>query len=280
MVIINGRKIRDEILAEIKKEIALLPFRPVFCDILAGENKASKQYVEMKKRFAESIGLEFLSANFKSEITAEELIKEIEILNKMPNMCGIIVQLPLPGHIEGRKVLDAISPELDADCLGKVRSKKFYSGKTAGGFPTALACMNLLDSLNLDLKQKNIVVLGQGELVGRPVAAMLGFRGLNPAIVRSETEHKENIIKEADVIISGIGQGKFVTGDMVKNGVVIIDAGTSEENSSIVGDVDFDSVKEKASFISPVPGGVGPVTIAMLFKNVLEAAKKKNTSHS
>ncbi len=276
MEIINGRKLRDDILAQIKKEVALLPFVPVFCDVLVGEDPSSIQYVKMKAKTAEAVGIKFHNASFPSEITTEELIKEIKNLNNFPHMCGIIVQLPLPAQIDRQAVLDAIDAYLDVDCLGTLASEKFYSGLTAGegGFPTALACMALLDSLNLDLNRKNIVVLGQGALVGKPVAALLKFRNLNPKIITSKTENAKELIKAADVIISGIGKGKYITGDMIKIGAVLIDAGTSEDSGAIVGDVDSESVQGVAGYLSPVPGGVGPVTVALLLNNVLTVAKK------
>ena len=274
MMIIDGRKISQEILARIKEEVKSLPFQPVFCDVLVGEDKVSAQYVDMKARAATNVGILFHKANFPISITTDELVQEIKKLNKIQNICGLILQLPLPSHLDIQKVLDAVSPDIDVDCLSTISSEKFYKGDTSVGFPTALACMKLIESLHLDLKNKNIVVLGQGNLVGRPVTALFSFLGLNPIIIRSKTENKEEIIKNADLIVSGIGKGKYITGSMVKNGVVLIDAGTSESGSGIVGDVDLDSVKDIASFVSPVPGGVGPVTVAMLLNNVLTVAKK------
>ena len=274
MQIIDGRKLRESILEKVKQGVAALPFVPVFTDILVGDDPSSAQYVRMKAKTAESVGIKFHNANFPATITTEELLKEIEKLNALPNMCGIIIQLPLPNHINKRAALDAINPALDVDCLGSARGEKFYKNDSDIGFPTALACMAVLDSLNLDLQNKKIVCLGQGDLVGKPVMALLQFRGLNPIAVRSKTENKEQILKEADIIISGIGHGKHITADMVKSGVVLIDAGTSEVSNSIVGDVDLDSVKNVASFVSPVPGGVGPVTVAMLLQNVLKVANK------
>ncbi|MFA4975359.1 MAG: bifunctional 5,10-methylenetetrahydrofolate dehydrogenase/5,10-methenyltetrahydrofolate cyclohydrolase [Candidatus Paceibacterota bacterium] len=283
MNIIDGKKIKEEILDSIKKEIASLSFKPIFCDILIGEDRASVQYVEMKKKNAEAIGIDFHNANFPISISTEDLVKEIEILNKIQNMCGIIVQLPLPKNLDQRKILDAIDTKLDVDCLGTLASDRFYGGNASVCPPTAMACLKLLESLNLDnnsstmlLRTKKIVVLGNGELVGRPVSALLKLKGFNPIVITSESENKKEIMKEADVIISGIGKGKFITKDMIKKGVILIDAGTSESNGGIVGDVDFESVKDEVSFISPVPGGVGPVTIAMLFNNVLNVAKQKN----
>ena len=277
-MIIDGKKLSQEILLQIKNAVAELSFQPIFCDVLVGNDPASVQYVGMKAKTAETVGMKFHKANFPASITTEDLIKEIKTLNKIPNMCGIIVQLPLPLSVDRRAVLDAIDPNLDVDCLGTTASEKFYSGLTAVGFPTALACMKLLDSIGLDLTAKKIVVLGQGMLVGKPVTALLEFRGLNPEVITSKTENKEELIKKADVIISGIGKGKYITGNMIKDGAVLIDAGTSESEGGIVGDLDLDSVKDVASFVSPVPGGVGPVTVAMLLQNVLTVAKNLNNT--
>ena len=275
MILIDGKKLSQEILTQTKTEIEKLSFQPVFCDILVGDNKVSLQYVNMKAQKATSVGILFHRANFPESINTEELVKEIKNLNQIPNMCGIILQLPLPSHIDAQTALDAVDPKLDVDCLGSIRGEKFYSGDTEIGFPTALACMELLNSLNLDLKDKKIVVLGQGNLVGRPVTTLFNFLKIFPTVIRSQTEGKEVLIKEADIIISGIGKGKYITGDMIKKGAILIDAGTSESGSGIVGDVDLESVKDVASYVSPVPGGVGPMTVAMLLKNVLTVAKHK-----
>ena len=277
MYIIDGRKLRGEILAKVKSEVTLLPFEPVFCDVLVGNDPASVQYVKMKARTAETVGIRFHKANFPASITTEELIKEIKILNKIPNMCGIIVQLPLPKSIDKRAILDSINPRLDVDCLGISASEKFYKNydsRTDLVYPTALACMALLDSLGLSLKGKIIVVLGQGELVGRPTAELLHSRGLTYLAIDSKTENKERLLQQADVIISGIGKGKYITGNMIKQGAVLIDAGTSESDGGIVGDVDLESVRNVAGYVSPVPGGVGPVTVDMLLNNVLTVAKR------
>ncbi len=287
MQIIDGRKLRGEILAEVKAGVAQLPFKPVFCDVLVGEDPASKQYVDMKARTAEMVGIHFHKASFPASISTEDLIEEIRLLNKIENMCGIIVQLPLPKTIDKKAILDSIDPNLDVDCLGSVATDKFYNSydeEKVLGYPTALACMALLDSLQQDLKGKIIVVLGQGELVGKPVSALLRHRGLSYQPITSKTENKEYMLLQADVVISGIGRAKYITGNMIKFGAILIDAGTSEDinnnqsnmggdRSGIVGDVDLESVKNVASYVSPVPGGVGPVTVAMLLNNVLRVAK-------
>ncbi|OGI86403.1 hypothetical protein A3A05_01905 [Candidatus Nomurabacteria bacterium RIFCSPLOWO2_01_FULL_41_12] len=282
MQIIDGKKLSREILDKVKSEVSLLPFTPVFCDVLVGEDPASVQYVKMKAKTAEMVGMKFHNASFPSAITIVDLIKEIKVLNKVKNMCGIIVQLPLPEHIDRQLVLDSIDSNLDVDCLGMAASAKFYNNENVVGFPTALACMAILDSLELNFKNKKVVVLGQGLLVGKPVSALLRFRGLEPVVITSKTENKDMLIKAADIIISGIGKGKYITGSMIKTGTILIDAGTSESNggppsgqgrASIVGDVDLESVKDVALYVSPVPGGVGPVTVAMLLNNVLQVAK-------
>lgn len=276
MKIIDGRKIRNNILESIKTEIQALSFRPVFCDVMVGEDPASLQYVNMKMKTAESLGIVFHKAFFSKDISTDLLIKEIMVINKIENMCGIIVQLPLPESIDTKTVLDAIDSSLDVDCLGTISNSKFYNNKSVLGLPTALACMHILDSLELDLGTKNIVVLGMGELVGKPVSKLLEVRNLKHICLNSTSENKEEAIKNADIIISGIGQASYIKGPMLKKDVILIDAGTSESNGSLSGDVDMDSVKDIASIISPVPGGVGPVTIAMLFKNILEVANNKN----
>ena len=175
----------DRILVEIKKEVVSLPFQPIFCDVLVGEDPSSVQYIKMKAKTAESVGIKFHNASFPYNISTEDLIKEIKILNTIPNMCGIIVQLPLPETLDRRKILDAIEPSLDVDCLGSIASEKFYKGESVLGFPTALACMELLESTGVSFQNKKIVVLGQGDLVGKPVASMLKLRGFSPEIIKS-----------------------------------------------------------------------------------------------
>lgn len=271
--IIDGRKLRDEILSDIKKDIQSLDFKPVFCDVLVGDDPASVQYVNMKKKTAQSVGVDFYDAHFPESITTEELINEIKKINNIPNISGVIVQLPLPAHLNSKDILDAIDTGLDVDCLSSTSTDNFYTNTSNLVYPTALACIHILDSLNLDLNNKNIVVIGQGRLVGRPVAHILKNRGLNVSCINSKTENADQLIKDADVIISAIGKAKFIKGDMVKEGVVIIDAGTSEEYGSIVGDVDHESMEGVASYMTSTPGGVGPVTIAMLLSNVLKVAK-------
>ncbi len=275
--IIDGRKIKNDILDEIKKDVLSLDFSPIFCDILVGDDPVSSSYVKIKSKLAESVEIKFRSVHFPSDVEEDEIINEIENLNRVPHMCGIIIQLPLPGHLNKFKILDSINPSLDVDCLGSINSENFYNTTDYQiGYPTALACIKILDNLDIDLSQKKIVVLGQGTLVGLPVSHLLLSRKLNVITINTKTENPESLIKDSDVIISAIGKSKYIKGNMIKEGSIIIDAGTSEDKGSVVGDVDLDSIKGVASFVSPTPGGVGPVTVAMLLKNVLEVAKLKN----
>lgn len=280
MLIINGRKIAAGIIHNLKSEVAALPFQPVFCDILVGRNPVSAQYVNVKAKKAESIGVRFLRAEFADEIGTENLVREIKKINQTPNLCGLIVQLPLPSGIDRRQVLDAIDPKLDVDCIGRQRSAAFYGGDLEIVPPTAAAVVKILDALQLDLTSKHILVVGQGELVGRPVAFLLQHRlaaaGTPSSRINIADIHTKNtseLMKDADIIISATGRPKLITGEKIKPGAIIIDAGVAEDGGLIVGDVDFESVKNVAGAVSPVPGGVGPVTVAMLLNNVVKVAK-------
>lgn len=274
MQIIDGRKIRDQILGDLFTRVQALPSTPVFCDVVVGESEASLQYVRMKERIARSLGIEVLSANYPETITTEELVAEILRISATPRMAGLIVQLPLPAHINIQEVLDAVPVSIDVDAIGREATNLFYADQPQFIFPTAAAILTVLDTLKLDLSGKHIVVLGKGILVGKPVAHLLTRRGFRVTSVDSSTPNPERLIADADVLISGIGVANFVKGSMLKSGVVVIDAGTSEAGDAISGDVETESVANVASVVSPVPGGVGPVTVAMLMKNVVISAER------
>lgn len=274
MQIIEGRKIASQIIDELKSEVAALPFKPVFCDILVGNDPVSAQYVNLKAKKAGEAGMEFLRANFNAGITTQELVSEIKKLNQTSRMAGLIVQLPLPENLDRRQVLDCIDFSIDVDCMGSKRSAEFYNGNLEIVPPTSAAVMAIIDSLNLDLSASSIAVVGKGELVGKPVKFLLEQRGLKVSLIDRSTPNPEEVMRQADVIISATGKPKLIKGNMLKPGSVVIDAGTAEDGGQIVGDVDLESVKEVAGFVSPVPGGVGPVTVACLLQNVLKAALK------
>ncbi len=272
--IIDGKKIRDELLEEIKAEVEKLPFVPVFCDILVGNDPVSASYVRIKAKTAESVGIKFRSAEFPASVTTDEIVAEIEALNRVPHMCGIIVQLPLPKHIDTSAVLDAIDPSVDVDCLSQTLQRNFYNDESQFVFPTARACMKILENTVPNFVNKKIVVVGQGMIVGKPTTHLLRTRGCEVETITTTTEQPKIILKNAEVIISATGNPKYLTSDMIQEGTVIVDAGTSEENGGIVGDVD-QSVIGVAGAVTPSPGGVGPVTVAMLLSNVLLCAQSK-----
>jgi len=275
-MVIDGKKIAGEVLNQVSEMVSNFSFVPVFCDILVGDNPVSAQYVKMKAAAAEKVGMKFLNANFPGNITTTQLVEEIKKINQTLNICGLIVQLPLSEHINKEDVLNAIDPQIDVDCTGEVNTKLFYSGRAYMEFPTAKAVMKILDSTGLDFTTKKSLIVGFGQLVGRPVSFLFEQRGWPFAVARSKTENIGELLASADVIVSAVGKPKIITGEKLKSGSVVVDAGTSEGVSgSVVGDVDFASVSNVASLISPVPGGVGPVTVACLLENVCIAAQSK-----
>lgn len=275
MEIIDGKKIASEILGSIKSEIGKLPFVPVFCDVLVGNDPVSLSYVKIKGKTAEEAGLHFRLEQLPETISEPQLIEKIKSLNNEPNLCGLIVQLPLPAHINRQAVLDAIDTKLDVDCLGSPNTEKFYQQQLLLTPPTAAAVVALIDQLPENLKTGQFVVVGQGQLVGQPVAHLLKQKNYRVTIADKATASLATLTKTADVLISATGQPGLITQEFVKPGSAVIDAGTAELDGGIVGDVDFGSVKNIAGFITPVPGGVGPVTVSMLLYNVVRVAKEK-----
>lgn len=275
-MILDGRKLRDILLQEVKQEVGKLSFQPLFSDIVIGDNPASLQYARMKKKTAESLGFTYVDAWFPEDIPLEKLKHEIALLVATPHMSGVIVQLPIPASLPQQEVLDCIPASIDVDVLSTQAAVSFYEKNQGLVLPTAKAVMYLLDEAQVDYTRDLFVVVGRGDLVGKPVAHILKTKGARVEVIASDTSEADKIelLAKADVIVSATGVAGLITGDMVQDGVVVIDAGTSEVSGTIVGDIDFDSVAPKAKYITPTPGGVGPVTVACLFKNILVAAQK------
>lgn len=274
-VIIDGKKIAKAILDDLAKRVARLPFKPVFCDVLVGDNPVSRQYVNQKRRTAEDIGMEFLPAEFPETISENVLVEEIQKISSTPHLTGLIVQLPLPQVFNRTRVLDAIELSLDVDCLHSHNLSAFYEHKPTFIPPTPAAVLAVLDSVFETDVTKKIVVVGQGELVGRPVAFMLRERGYAVVTVDRNSKEPERVAKQADVIITAAGSPGLITEAWVKPGSIVIDAGSAEQEGLILGDVDSASVKPIAGFFSPTPGGVGPVTVAKLLENVMGVAESE-----
>ena len=265
--LIDGKALATAILAQIKSEVGKLAYRPLFCDILVGADPVSLSFVKLKGLRAKAVGLDFKLVQLPDRITTEELTAQIAKLQQDPALSGLIIQLPLPKSVDQKKVLAAVDPSIDADGL---------SNRALVVPPTAAAIITILDSLNLDWAQRSILVIGQGELVGRPVTRLLRQRGLAVMTADSATKDLLSLSKQADIIISGAGQPGLIQGHMIKPGCVVIDAGTAELAGGIVGDVDTKSVLPIAGYLAPTPGGVGPLTVAKLLANVVRLAKLKS----
>lgn len=276
--LVEGRKIADEILVELKTEIQELTSKGKtikLAVVLVGENPASVSYINMKQKRGEEVGIAVEIQKFPENIAEADLLFEIEKLNYKSGLSGILVQLPLPKHIDSQKLLNAVDPKLDVDCLNSVNKQSLINSHKVLFYPPApAAIMKILDYYKVDLKDSNVLLVGSGDLVGKPLAAMLLQRKINFNLANRHTEDLVNLAENADVIITGTGQAALIKGEFIKQGAVIIDAGTTgSDEGGITGDVDRESVVGKAALLAPVPGGVGPVTIAMLFCNVLKAAR-------
>lgn len=278
-IIIDGKKTSADIKAEIaieteafKTETGVTPGLAV---VIVGSDPASQVYVRNKCRACEAVG--FYSEKYEMpENTAEdELIALIEKLNEDRNIHGILVQLPLPRHIDVEKVLLTIKPEKDVDAFHPYNTGKIMQGKYDFLPCTPAGVMELLKRYNVEIKGKNCVVIGRSDIVGKPMAMLLLQADGTVTICHSKTKNLAEICASADIIVAAVGRANFVGGDMVKDGAVVIDVGINRlENGSLCGDVNYAEASEKASAITPVPGGVGPMTIAMLMRNTLTAAKK------
>lgn len=279
-MIIDGKKYSEEILESLREEVNLHKERfgrvPGLAVIILGDNPASKIYVKSKIRACEKVGVSSIEVVLDENISEEELIKKIEELNNDRNVNGILVQLPLPAHIDEKRVCDAISIRKDVDGFKPESLGKIMLGDDDGFIScTPQGIIYLIDQLGMDLHGKNAVVVGRSNIVGKPVASLLINKGATVTVCNSKTVDLAGILKKADLIVIAIGKAKFLTKDMVKEGAVIIDVGINRVDGKICGDVDFDEVSQIASFITPVPGGVGPMTIAMLLKNTVKAFCKE-----
>ena len=281
--IVDGKQIAEEIAESLKlkvSEIASYGHRPELAVVLVGENPASLSYIKIKKKQAENTGIDLKIYRYPVDVSEADLISEIEKLNAKPLVCGIIVQLPLPAHMDRQKILDAVQPELDIDCLATFNKQRLIEGKTGLDPyfvpPAARAVLKILEYYNVELKGKNVLLIGSGDLIGKPLSAIFLKNGIAFGLANRHTENLPDLAGRADVIITGVGKENLITADMIKEGAVVIDAGTTgSDEGGIVGDVDRSSVEPKASLLAPVPGGVGPVTVAVLLENFVKAANRK-----
>ena len=276
--LINGKQIAKETYAELKERTEALAEKgiiPGLTVIIVGENPASMTYVASKEKKAAQLGWNSKVIRLEESISQAELIEVIEKLNADQSVDGILVQLPLPKHINELDVLEKIDPDKDVDGFHIVNSGRLFAGLDGFVPCTPKGIMKLIASTGVDVSGKNAVVLGRSLIVGKPISLLLTAENATVTICHSRTADLREHTLRADILVAAIGKPKFVTADMVKEGAVVIDVGINRTEEGLVGDVDFESVKEKAGYITPGPGGVGPMTIAMLMENTVLSAEKR-----
>lgn len=276
--VIDGKEIAAQIRAELSKEIDELKSQgvtPGLAVIIVGEDPASQIYVRNKGKACEEIGMHSEIFEMPENTTEDEVLRKIDELNQDDSIDGILVQLPLPKTLDEKRLLNRIDPNKDVDGLHPVNIGRLVFGEKAFEPCTPQGCIELLKRSNVEISGAEAVVIGRSNLVGKPVAMMLLRENATVTICHSKTKDLPGVIRRADIVIAAIGQPKMITADMVKDGVAVIDVGTSRVDGKLFGDVDFDSVVHKAAAITPVPGGVGPMTITMLLVNTVKSARKR-----
>ena len=273
--ILDGKSLRDKILGELKTRLEKYDKKPTLVVILVGDNPASKIYVNNKKKTAENLGINSIVINYPSDIEEKVLLEKIRELNFDENVTAILVQLPLPAHINKFKVINAISPQKDVDGFTPENSGRLFTGEEPYVYPcTPKGIIKLLDEYKIPIEGQHAVIVGRSNIVGKPLAQMFLDRNATVTICHSHTKNLPDITKTADILVSAVG-GKIIGINMIKSNCVVIDVGIfKDENGKTRGDVDFETVAPLTSYISPVPGGVGPMTIAMLMSNTVEQFKK------
>ena len=281
-VLLDGKKVSAQVKAEVASEVKALNEKGIsvcLAVVIVGDDPASKIYVRNKKKSCEECGIKSLEFALEENTSQEELLALIDKLNNDDEVNGILVQMPLPKHLSEKAVIDAISPLKDVDAFTDANVGKIMIGSYNFLPCTPAGVMELLKSENIDIEGKNCVVIGRSNIVGKPMSMLLLHKNATVTICHSKTKDIKTITKNADLIVAAVGRKHFVTEDMVKEGAIVIDVGINrDENGKICGDVDFENIKDKASFITPVPGGVGPMTIAVLMKNTLKAAALQRDS--
>ena len=277
---ISGKELANKIKLDVKNKIDLIiesgNRKPCLVTILVGNNPASKVYVANKEKACKEVGIINITETYPESITENELINHIEEFNNSHLVDGILVQLPLPKHINSDNILSAIDPKKDVDGFHPQNVAKLWLGQDCIKPCTPQGIMDLIDCVGINLKGKNVVVLGRSNIVGLPVAKMCLDRNATVTICHSKTKHLGEITRQADILIVAIGKPRFITSKMIKEDAVIIDVGINrDENGKLCGDVDYDNIHSKTPYITPVPGGVGPMTIACLMKNTIECFLKQ-----
>ena len=276
--IIDGKRIAEELRAEMKKDISLLKSKgisPKLHVILVGDNKESATYVRVKERACGDVGIDFELEKLPEDVREEDIISRVKTLNDDERVNGIIVQLPLPKHVDENRVLESITRAKDVDALTPYNIGRLVIGDETLSAATAKGVILLIEKSGIEIRGKNAVIINRSINIGKPLVFLLLNRDATVTVCHSKTRNLEDFTRKADIVVCAVGKPGFLKGDMIKSGSVIIDVGLTYVNGKGMGDVDFDSVKDTAAFLTPVPGGVGPMTVTVLLQNTVVATRKQ-----
>ena len=268
--IIDGKKVAEAVKKDLKKRIPKLGFKPGLAVVLVGDNPASELYVKLKEKAGKELGFHFELYRLDKDTDELALLNLIDKLNQDKKIHGMLVQLPLPKQIDEKLIIDAIRPDKDADGLNPINMGNLLGGNNTVIPATPKGVIKLIESTGIKIEGKHAVIVGRSNIVGKPVSVLLQQKNATVTMCHSKTEPLEEYTKQADILVVAAGKPRLITADMVKKGAVVIDVGINKVMGKSIGDVDFDDVKKVAGYITPVPGGVGPMTIAMLLENVLQ----------
>lgn len=276
MTILDGKRIKEEKLVELKKEISILERAPGIAVIQVGNNEASNVYIRNKKNTAEELGCKFHHIKFDEDVKEEEILTKIDELNNDRQIDGILIQMPIPNHLNTSFIQNRVSSVKDIDGLTDINAGLLMHNKMSHIPCTPKGIMEMFNYYNIDLKGKHVVIVGRSELVGRPLMSLMLNNNATVTVCHSYTSNLKNITTLADILIVAVGKKHIITEDMVKDGAIVVDVGINRIDSKLYGDVDYDNVKNKCSYITPVPGGVGQTTVLSLYQNLLKAYRLNN----
>lgn len=273
MTIIDGKQLAQDILDHVKSDVADSKTKPKLAIVYVGDDKPSKTYIKRKREAAEYAGIDFELHEYANDVTEKKLIAEIKKIQKSDDVTGIIVQLPLPAHLNSATIINTIDPDKDVDCMTDINIGKLVMETNHLTPPTPQAVLAILESIDTDVRGKNITIVGAGPLVGKPLTIMLLNKQATVTVCNIYTKNLKKKCKRADILITAVGKKDLIRGTMVKRGAIVIDTGIAFENKKMYGDANFKEVSKRAAYITPTPGGVGPITVSLLLKNTLKCTK-------
>jgi methylenetetrahydrofolate dehydrogenase (NADP+) / methenyltetrahydrofolate cyclohydrolase len=275
MILLDGKKLSLKILEELKKKVGTFTRPPGLAFVLIGDNPSSQSYIKMKKKACETVGIASQDQRFPADVTEKEVVAHLEKLSRDPNVDGILIQQPLPPHLAATTLMEAVDPKKDVDGFHPVNMGRLLLGEDRGFIPcTPLGIWRLLLAYEISWEKKHVVIVGRSNIVGKPLAALLMQKkeeaNSTVTVAHSLTPNLKKLTKSADILVAAMGKPHFINQAFVKKGAVVIDVGINRMGDHIVGDVDFEQVSKVASYLTPVPGGIGPMTIAMLMHNTIQ----------